>query len=501
MFIGSITAVIAVVFSGLPGSASAAGLPPSPIGPLGVFAAPSAAAAPPVVKPYLSRQDLVPPVIKVDTNTAPTSPGLILLTPKATTNEQMGPMLVDDSGNPLWFDQRGDKIRLVMNAQKQTYRGKPVLMWWEGAFIPLGWGMGTVTIVDDHYRTVAQVGVDNSIDLHAIKITPQNTLIAVSYRTTNTVPGGVSLRPIVENVIREIDIATGKVLWTWSSLDHIPTNESYLRSNELVAWDYLHFNAVDLNADGNIVISGRNTHTVYTIERGTGKILSRMGGKFSDYTVAPDAQFAWQHNVQVTANGDISMFDNEQGATFPPTSPTLPYSRAIVVHVDPATKTVSLVRSVHTPDNLGTGAQGSNQPMPDGHDFVSWGDTGRYSEFDQNNQMIYDAHFTGATVNTFVGNRVDWHGYPTEPPAIAATKTATGGVTAYASWNGSTELRRWQLLTGNDPKHLKVVSEVPRGGFETSLTDAGAATYAAVRALDANGKVLATSPVAQVQAG
>ncbi|SES48799.1 Arylsulfotransferase (ASST) [Actinokineospora terrae] len=461
---------------------------------------PAATAAPAAPVRYLSRPDLVPPAITVDLAAAPTSPGRILLTPKDTADEQIGPLLVDDTGSPVWFAPRGDKLRLVMNAQVQTYRDRPVLVWWEGAFVPLGWGQGTVTIADQGYRTIAQVGLDRGVDLHAIRITPQNTIIVVSYRTTTAVPGQVTLRPVVENVLREIDIGTGRVLMTWSSLEHIPVSESYLRSNDIVAWDYLHVNAVDLDQAGNIVVSGRNTHTVYTLDRGTGRVLSRLGGKRSDYTLPPAAVFAWQHNVRVLPNGDISMFDNEQGATFPPTPPTRPASRAIVLHPDAATRTATMTRSLSTPDGLGTGAQGSNQTLPDGHAFVSWGDRGRFSEFDADGTMIYDARFTSPTVDTYVANRVDWHATPTEPPALLARRTS-GGVTAYASWNGATEVSRWQLLTGPDRTHLAVAADAARSGFETVLTAPGDAGYAAVRALSATGAVLGTSPVTQVRAG
>ncbi|MCP2270071.1 Arylsulfotransferase (ASST) [Actinokineospora diospyrosa] len=476
---GGIFAVIVVAFSGMPAA----------------DAAPAAAQA---VTRYLSRPDLVPPAITVTTAAAPTAPGAILLTPKNAVDEQMGPLLVDDTGSPIWFAPRGDKTRLVMNAQAQTYRGKPVLVWWEGSFVPLGWGQGSATIVDQNYRTVAQVGADRGVDLHAIRITPQNTMIVVTYRTTTAVPGQVTMRPVVENVLREIDIATGAVLMTWSSLEHIPVSESYLRSNDIVAWDYLHINAVDLDTAGNIVVSGRNTHTVYTLERGTGRVLSRLGGKRSDYAMPPDAVFAWQHNVRALPNGDISMFDNEQGATFPPTPPTRPMSRAIVLHLDNTARTATMTRSLSTPDGLGTGAQGSNQVLPDGHVFVSWGDRGRFSEFDATGAMIYDAHFTAPTIDTYVANRVDWHATPTEPPAVFARRAPDGGLTAYASWNGATEVRRWQVLAGPDKAHLKVVGETARSGFETVLSSSSTAGYAAVRALSATGATLGTSPVVRV---
>ena len=47
-------------------------------------------------------------------------------------------------------------------------------------------------------------------------------------------------------------------------------------------WDFFHINSVDLDGDGNLLVSGRSTHTVYKLDR-SGAILWRLGGKRSDF--------------------------------------------------------------------------------------------------------------------------------------------------------------------------------------------------------------------------
>jgi hypothetical protein len=66
----------------------------------------------------------------------------------------------------------------------------------------------------------------------------------------------------------------------------------------------------------------------------------------------------------------------------------------------------------------------------------------------------------------------------------------------YASWNGSTQVRKWQLLasTSQTGPFKKVGSPVSWSGFQTKIHTRQAA-YFKVRALGARGAVLATSAV------
>ena len=67
-------------------------------------------------------------------------------------------------------------------------------------------------------------------------------------------------------------------------------------------------------------------------------------------------------------------------------------------------------------------------------------------------------------------------------------------MTVYASWNGATNVARWQLLAGPTKTTLSAIKTVPSAGFETTITATTRQPYLAVRALNASGRVLATSP-------
>ena len=58
-------------------------------------------------------------------------------------------------------------------------------------------------------------------------------------------------------------------------------------------------------------ISSRHTWTVYEVDRHTGRIIWRLGGKHSDFRLGPGARFAWQHNPVPAGPDTLRIFDNE----------------------------------------------------------------------------------------------------------------------------------------------------------------------------------------------
>ena len=76
------------------------------------------------------------------------------------------------------------------------------------------------------------------------------------------------------------------------------------------------------------------------------------------------------------------------------------------------------------------------------------------------------------------------------------TPYRTSGATTWVSWNDATDVATWRLLGGSSMDDLQQLSDTSRAGFETAI-HSDAASYLAVQALDASGKVLAAScPVA-----
>jgi hypothetical protein len=99
----------------------------------------------------------------------------------------------------------------------------------------------------------------------------------------------------------ELDIATGDVLFEWSSLDHVDPSESFLPLNpgqagagynSSDAWDYFHINSVDKDDEGNYLISARDANAAYKINGQTGKVIWQLSGKSSSFKMGNEVEFA-----------------------------------------------------------------------------------------------------------------------------------------------------------------------------------------------------------------
>jgi Arylsulfotransferase (ASST) len=454
-----------------------------------------------------SRPDLRPPAIDVRTPASGTEPGLILVAPKKVfgakevPGEQQGPMLLDDRGRVRWFQPvpEGDE---AYDLRVQRYHGRSVLTWWQGRAVA-GSGQGVGMIYDAEYQPRARIetGIGAEADIHEFKLTDRGTALMLIYR--RGVPrdlrslGGKKDAKVVDGIVEEIDLDTGKVLLEWHALDHIPLAESHEPLDKLYidSWDFVHLNSIDVDTDGNLLVSSRHTWTVYKIDRRTGDIIWRLGGKSSDFPLSDDLRFAWQHDARAEPGDRVRIFDNDAAS-----KPVRPASRVITVKVDPDAHTAKLVSSIQHPDGLSAGTQGNAQLLPGGHTFVGWGSQGHFSEFDEQGRMIFDARVQRG-YDTYRAYRERWHGSPRGDPALAVTRRGTA-TTAYVSWNGSTEVQRWQVLTGTSPDDLHASGDpVAWRNLETAIPVADPGAYVAVRALDGRGRTIGRSRVERLPSG
>jgi len=439
---------------------------------------PSAPASP--YAPYrhfVSRPDLKPPRVKLLVRTRYASPGYLFIAPKKKV-AQGGPLILDNRGRVIWFlpvDQRG-----VTDFRVQRYQRKPVLTWWRGKSAD-DKRLGRYTIYDNSYRLIKYVRPGNGLsgDMHEFKITPRSTaLITLSHRVR------VKTRDVLEGAFQEVDIRTGRVLFEWHSVGHVRLTESYyhLPRNPDHTYDYFHINTVELDRDGNYLVSGRNTHAIYKINRKTGAVMWRLGGKRSDFELGKGVSFAWQHDFRRQADGTYTMFDNEAAPKM------RKQSRGLVLRVDERHKTVTLLHSfVHDPPLVAVD-QGNMQKLSNGHFLVGWGHQPYVTEFGPHGKPLLDLRFGRSGVDSYRAYRFPWVGRPRSKPAISVERD-----TLYVSWNGATEVRSWQLLGGADKKKLRPLLAVPKTGFEAAIPLPDDVPWVAVRALDRLGRSLARS--------
>lgn len=461
----------------------------------------SAPATQPEPKPgptqhFRSRPDLKPPVMQIKTAAHGTAPGYIFLAPKMAV-VQAGPMIMDNAGQVVWFHPL-KLTKGVTDFRVQRYKGKPVLTWWRGRLSNVGVGNGYYVIYDTSYRPIAEVRPGNKLagDVHEFVLSSRDTALMTIYhrkRVDLTAVGGPKNGLIWDGIVQEVDIPTGRVLFEWHSYPQIGVSESYSEppkkqlGTKKFPYDYVHLNSIHEEPNGNLLISARNTHAVYEVDRKTGKVLWRLGGKKSDFMLGNGVRFAWQHDARRQADGTITIFDN--GAA----PPVEKFSRVLVLRADERTKRATLVRSYRHPKKLLAPFEGNAQFLPDGHVFVGWGGWPYISEFDRNGRVLFDVYFghgkkPGEDADTYRAYRMAWSGKPTAPPDIAVA-----GGKVYVSWNGATNVTRWRVMSGDSNDDMTAGATARKAGFETAIPLNGNPKYVAVQALGANGRVLGTS--------
>jgi hypothetical protein len=444
---------------------------------------------------FRSRPELHPPVVTVSAASAAVAPGDEFLAPYAGPG-QAGPMILEPSGGLLWFDPLPANTSAT-NLQVQEYAGKPVLTWWQGDVSVHGFGLGEDVIADSAYTDIAHVRAGNGLqaDLHEFQLTPQGTALITAYEPILcdlSAVGGAAYGGVTDGVFQEIDVRTGLVMYEWTSVDHVALGESYehaSRSSTAEPFDFFHLNSIELDRNGSLLISGRNTWTVYELDPRSGQIAWRLGGRHSSFKMGAGTGTAWQHDPIELPDGSISMFDN--GA-----SPEVhSQSRAIAVSLDPQSATATLVdRFTHSPP-LVVESEGNVQALANGDWFIGWGQEPFFSELSATGEVLFEAHLP-VHERSYRDFRFEWAGTPAQPPAFAFEPGAAAvAATVYASWNGATLVSSWRLLAGPSASSLQAVAQVARSGFETAIAvPAGTVgPYLAVQALGAAGQVLGAS--------
>jgi hypothetical protein len=267
---------------------------------------------------------------------------------------------------------------------------------------------------------------------------------------------------------------------------------SGLRTTPEADFDYFHLNSIEVDQDDNLLISARNTWSVYKIDRETGEVMWRLGGKMSDFEMGPGTGLAYQHDARRQLDGTIIIFDN--GA-----APKVhDRSRGIVVELDLEAMKAILVREHTYPDEtLLAGFLGNMQTLEGGNVFVGWGSEPFLSEFGPDGELLFDAKLPSEYMS-YRSYRLEWKGYPADRPAMVAERRSGGEITLYASWNDATEVAEWKVLAGAAPERLRSVATAPLEDFETSASVRTEEPYIAVRARDRSGRELGVSEAVEL---
>jgi Arylsulfotransferase (ASST) len=460
---------------------------------------------PRAVQHYSSAPSLTPSTVTITTPAkSGASPGDLFLAPYQGKGSP-GPMIAEQNGALVWFHPLPANVDAT-NFQVQQYEGKPVLTWWQGRILEVGFGQGEDEIYNSSYQHIATIHAGNGYhaDLHVIRITPQGTAwidmfdpIHMNLSSAHGEPNGV----LSDSVVQEIDIKTGLVMWEWHALGHIALSESNNPAPKAdYPWDYVHINSIapgpvgeavgvgraGANPPSEVLLSSRNTWTLYDVDLHTGAIEWRLGGSHSSFKLGPGVRFYWQHDAELQPGGLISVFDNGSDP------PKEKQSRGLLLKPDLSDHTVTLVKQFVNPtktllassqgDLLNLAAEGTG-----GNWLMGYGGLPNFTEYDNSGHVLLDGTL-GKNVQDFRTYLDPWSGQAPGVPSVTIS-----GSSVAVSWNGATNVASWQVLGGASQATLAPVAKAAKAGFQTTIAVPAPSAYVAVQALDSSGAVLATS--------
>jgi hypothetical protein len=243
---------------------------------------------------------------------------------------------------------------------------------------------GSFILKDETLSNVDSVStLGYTMDGHDMKLLPNGhaLLFGTEVRTIDMsalVPGGKPAASVTGDVLQEID-ANQRLVFEWHTFDHIAITNSFFDLTQQ-SIDYAHMNAVSIDpTDNNLLVSLRTTSEIVKINRQTGDVMWRLGGKANQFTFIGEHEenapyyTVGQHDIHRLANGDLLFFDNGNisGGGVTPSDRT--YSRAVEYQLDESNKVATLVWEFrHTPD-IKANCTGSVKRFPNGNTLIGWG--------------------------------------------------------------------------------------------------------------------------------
>lgn len=339
-------------------------------------------------------------------------------------------------------------------------------------------------LMDSTFTIVDSVRIKNGFiqDGHDMQILPNGHFLLLGWENitmdlssyaifNNNGTVGSANATVRCGIVQEQD-ANKNVVFEWHSKDYFNFTEvDTMRLLNPANVDWTHFNAVELDDDGNILVSVRHFNEITKVNRSTGAVMWRLGGKMNQFTFTNDStQFIGQHDIRRIANGNITILDN--GRPGPPVHPV----RAKEYSLDENNLIATLVWS-HTSDSLiSSEAIGNVQRLSNGNTLINYGMVDNlpqvFNVVNSAGGKVFELAFTDSLRSYRVFN------YETLPwalnrPEISCVDSngiffldAGSGHSSYLWSNGETT----QLIQVNDTGLYSVFVPRGEGGFICSET-------------------------------
>lgn len=281
-------------------------------------------------------------------------------------------------------------------------------------------------MMDSSYNVVKQFFMGNGYraDEHEFLVFPDGQSLMMCYDTHPNLDlsylGGLDTVDVIGCVVQKLD-ADQNVIFEWRTWDHMVYADAIAWAYDDIAqgnpvFDWIHANSMELDADGNLLLSSRHLCEITKIDFSTGEMLWRMGGDNNQFTFVNDpdpSHFSGQHDFRRLPNGNYTMFNNGNNVT-----PNV--SSAKEYQLDQVNKVATMIWKYKHPmvgtANVFGPAMGSVQRLSNGNTFINWGllssnipQVPRFSEVDSAGNIVWEFNFDGEYYIVYRAHKFDWN--------------------------------------------------------------------------------------------
>jgi hypothetical protein len=352
-------------------------------------------------------------------------------------------VIFDNSGSPIWYSRYPDERRDM----KVQHNGMMTML-------ARDQGGNHYNVFNTNYQQIAQCwGVNGyGVDEHELQMLADGTylLVALASQTVDMsryVVGGNTAASVTEQVIQEFT-AAGELIFQWRAWDHFDVQDQAAFINILgSSFDFTHMNAIDIDTDGHILLSSRNTSEVTKINRDTGEIIWRLGGVHNQFNFVNDPLNGPrnQHAIRMVTTNDYTMFDNGNLH-----SPSVSRGVEYVLNTTNMTGTIVWQYPAVPTTSLYSFYMGDVQRLPNGDTLIDWavGNLPKLTEVRPDGTKAYEMNWVSGW-EAYRTWRCAWRGSALQPYLIV--QSFPDNITLIFNQFGDTNVGFYKVYGGTAP--------------------------------------------------
>ena len=376
------------------------------------------------------------PQVVITVNTNP-SPGYLFLENGLDNAAAPYTMILDNNGSPVWYHRgRMYDFKIQRNGM-------------------ITWCLSDDTgfpAFDQNFNYLKTYITTNgySSDGHELKIQPDGSYFMIGYRT-NTVDMSRYVLGGVPSIVRETVLqgftAAGDLVLQWRAWDNYDLRDQNGNT------DFPHMNGLDIDEDGNVLVSARHLSEVTKIDRDSGDIIWRLSGAHSSFAFVNDPLngTSLQHNISALGNGHYMVFDNGNYHT-----PQV--SRAVEYLLDLTNLTATVVWQFRDNPDKYTYWLGNAQRLPSGNTLINFvrPQYPKAIEVDTNGVKHFELGLSPNS-DAYRAFRLPWSGVVAAPYLIIEPQP--DNITLLINKFGDTHVAYYRIYGGASPHPTTLVAE------------------------------------------